>query len=108
MSIERVSRRLFLTRSAGAALATTVFWTPAMRAAMPQPAAATPVDKNLDGYIVEYMRAMNAPGMALGLADSSKTVRTAGYGFADVDKRIAVNERHLFQIGSITKSFVAL
>jgi D-alanyl-D-alanine carboxypeptidase len=79
-----------------------------MRAAMPQPAAATRVEKDLDGYIAGYMTAMNAPGMTLGLTDSIKTLRTAGYGFADVDKRIAVSERHLFQIGSITKSFVAL
>ena len=79
-----------------------------MRVAMPQPSAATPVEKDLDGYIIDYMTAMNAPGMALGLTDFSKTLRTAGYGFADVDKRIAVNQRHLFQIGSITKSFVAL
>lgn len=106
MSVHRMSRRLFL--SCGAALAAPRFWTPAMRAAMPQPAAATPVEKDLDGYIAGYMTAMNVPGMTLGLTDSSKTLRTAGYGFADVDKRIAVNERHLFQIGSITKSFVAL
>ena len=79
-----------------------------MRAAMPQPAATTPVEKELDGYIANYMATMNAPGMTLGLADSTKILRTAGYGFADVDNRIAVNERHLFQIGSITKSFVAL
>ena len=108
MSIEYMSRRLFVTRSAEAALATPLFWTAAMRAAMPQPAAATPVEKDLDNYIAGYMTAMNAPGMTLALTDSSKTLRTAGYGFADVDKRIAVNERHLFQIGSITKSFVAL
>ena len=101
-----MSRRLFL--SCGAALAAPRFWTPAMRAAMPQPAAATPVERDLDGCIAGYMTAMNAPGMTLGLTDSIKTLRTAGYGFADVDKRIAVNERHLFQIGSITKSFVAL
>ena len=108
MSVDGMSRRLFLRRGAGAALATPLFWTAAMRAAMPQPAATTPVEKDLDGYIGGYMTAMNAPGMTLGLTDSSRTLRTAGYGFADVDKRIAVNERHLFQIGSITKSFVAL
>jgi CubicO group peptidase (beta-lactamase class C family) len=108
MPIEGMNRRLFLTRSASAAVAVPIFWTAAMRAAMPQPAAATPLDKDLDGYIIEYMKAMNAPGMTLGLTDSSKTVRTAGYGFADMDKHIAVNEHHLFQIGSITKSFVAL
>jgi D-alanyl-D-alanine carboxypeptidase len=79
-----------------------------MRGTMPRPAATTPVEKGLDDYIAVYMTAMNAPGMTLGLTDSSKAVRTGGYGFADVDKRIAVNERHLFQIGSITKSFVAL
>jgi D-alanyl-D-alanine carboxypeptidase len=108
MSIERISRRLFVTRGAEAALATPLLWTATMRAAMPQPAAATPVEKDLDGYIAGYMPTMNAPGMTLGLTDSGKTLRTAGYGFADVDKRIAVNERHLFEIGSITKSFVAL
>lgn len=108
MSSERINRRLFVTRSAEAALAAPLFWTAAMRATMPQPAAATPVEKDLDGYISEYMSTMNAPGMTLGLTDANKTVRTAGYGFADVDKHIAVNEHYLFQIGSITKSFVAL
>ena len=108
MSIERMSRRLFLTRGADAALAAPLLWTSAMRTAMPLPAAATPVEKDLDGYIAGYMTAMNAPGLTLGLTDSGKTLRTAGYGFADVDKRTAVNERLLFQIGSITKSFVAL
>lgn len=108
MSIERMSRRLFVTRGAEAALATPLFWTAAMHAAMPQPAAETPVEKDLDSFIAGYMPAMNAPGMTLGLTDSSKILRAVGYGFADVDKRIAVNERHLFQIGSITKSFVAL
>ncbi len=108
MSIKPMSRRLFVTRGAEVALATPLFWTAAMRAPMPQPAAATPVEKDLDGYIASYMTAMNAPGMTLALTDSNSTLRTAGYGFADVDKRIAVNERHLFQIGSITKSFVAL
>jgi D-alanyl-D-alanine carboxypeptidase len=108
MSIDSMSRRLFLTRGASAAMATPLFWTAGMRAAMPQPAATSPVEKHLDDYIASYMTAMNAPGMTLGLTDSSKTLRTDGYGFADVDKRIAVNEGHLFQIGSITKSFVAL
>jgi D-alanyl-D-alanine carboxypeptidase len=108
MPIDCMNRRLFLTRSAGAAVVTPLLWTAELRAAMPQLAATTRVEKELDGYIAGYMTAMNAPGMMLGLSDASKTVRAAGYGFADVDKRIAVNERHLFQIGSISKSFVAL
>jgi CubicO group peptidase (beta-lactamase class C family) len=54
------------------------------------------------------MTAMNAPGMTLGLTDAEKTLRTAGFGYANVDLKQAVTTDHLFQIGSITKSFVAL
>jgi D-alanyl-D-alanine carboxypeptidase len=108
MPIDSMSRRLFLTSGASAALATPLLWTAASRDSMPQPAPTTPAETNLDAYIADYMTAMNAPGMTLGLTDSSKTLRAAGYGFADIDKHIAVNEHHLFQIGSITKSFVAL
>ena len=103
-----LTRRHFLARSAGAALSTPWFLTPALRGAMPQPAAKTALEKSLDCYIASYMAAMNAPGLTLGLTDAKATVRTGCYGFADVDKRIAVNQEHLFQIGSITKSFVAL
>jgi D-alanyl-D-alanine carboxypeptidase len=78
------------------------------RAETPAPTAATPFDKKLDAYIAQYMVSMNAPGMTLGLTDASTTIRTAGYGFANVDQHIAVNPSHLFQIGSITKSFLAL
>jgi D-alanyl-D-alanine carboxypeptidase len=111
MQFEGLTRRNFLTSGAAATIAASggsLFWTPEMRAAMPLPAASGAVDEGLDSYIAAYMAAMNAPGLTLGLADASKTVRTAGYGFADVDKRIAVSGDHLFEIGSITKSFVAL
>jgi D-alanyl-D-alanine carboxypeptidase len=108
MPIDRLTRRAFLNRSAAATLAGPLLWTPAARAAMPLPMAAGPADENLDGYVAAYMTAMNAPGLTLCLTDASRTVRTAGYGFADVDKHVAVNDEHLFQIGSITKSFVAL
>ena len=72
------------------------------------PKSASALDEKLDAYIASYMAAMNAPGMTLALADGEITVRTAGYGFADVDRRISVAPDHLFQIGSISKSFVAL
>ena len=105
------SRRSFLTRSAAAAVASTgssLFWTPSAQAAMPVPKAATPLEEKLDAYIAAYMPAMNAPGLTLGLTDASKTVLTAGYGYANVDQHLPVDPSHLFQIGSITKSFVAL
>ena len=54
------------------------------------------------------MRAMNAPGMTQALTDTKTTIRTASYGFANVDLKAPVTPDHLFQIGSITKSFAAL
>ena len=51
---------------------------------------------------------MNAPGMTQALTDTKATIRTAGYGFANVDLKAPVTPEHLFQIGSITKSFTAL
>jgi D-alanyl-D-alanine carboxypeptidase len=110
MALERLTRRSFLARSAAASIVTgsaSMLWSDAARAAMPLPNASGLAEENLDSYIAAYMSAMNAPGMTLGLTDATGTVRTAGYGFADLDLRTPVNDSHLFQIGSITKSFVA-
>ncbi|MGB7137736.1 MAG: serine hydrolase domain-containing protein [Acidobacteriaceae bacterium] len=51
---------------------------------------------------------MNAPGLTLGCSGTSSTRRVACYGYADLERRLPVTPDHLFQIGSITKSFVAL
>jgi CubicO group peptidase (beta-lactamase class C family) len=51
---------------------------------------------------------MNAPGMTLVLADRDAVQRVATYGWSDLDRRLAVRPDELFQIGSISKSFVAL
>src|ERR1700722_3271923 len=106
-----LSRRTFLSAStatvvvsAGSAL----FWSPQSRAEMPMPKASDPLDEKLDAFVAPYMAAMNAPGLTLGLTDAQTTRRAVGYGYADIDKRIPVSPDLLFQIGSITKSFVAL
>jgi D-alanyl-D-alanine carboxypeptidase len=65
-------------------------------------------DTALDAFIASYMRAMNAPGMTLGTANKFGTVRVATYGFDDIDVKQRLEPTHLFHIGSITKSFVAL
>lgn len=65
-------------------------------------------DRRLDTYIARYMPAMNAPGLSLGLTDAHTTLRVAGYGLSDIARRQPVRTSHLFQIGSITKSFVAI
>ncbi|MGB6687523.1 MAG: twin-arginine translocation signal domain-containing protein [Terracidiphilus sp.] len=98
MPLDRLTRRTFLARSAALSIAAgsgLKFWTPAARAAMPLPTVSGPADEHLDGYVAAYMTAMKAPGLTLGLAEATQTVRIAGYGLADVDRRVAVGGDHL-------------
>lgn len=69
---------------------------------------AAPDDKALDNFIDRYMKAMNSPGMTLALARRDGPSRIATFGFSNLETREAVTPDHLFQVGSITKSFVAL
>jgi D-alanyl-D-alanine carboxypeptidase len=74
-------------------------------------AAAAPksaVMHTLDRFITGYCEAMNAPGLTLGLAGAEGPLRAASYGYVDIAAKIPVTPSHLFEIGSITKSFVAL
>lgn len=62
----------------------------------------------LDTFVEQYLRAMNAPGLTLAVATRNGIERVASYGFSDVEERLRVTLEHLFQIGSISKSFVGL
>jgi len=62
----------------------------------------------LDRFVEQYLREMNAPGMTLVLADRDAVRRVVTYGYGDLGARQRVREDELFQIGSISKSFVAL
>jgi len=62
----------------------------------------------LDSFVEAYLREMNAPGLTLALADRRGVQRVAAYGLGDSERRLAVDAGQLFEIGSITKSFVAL
>jgi D-alanyl-D-alanine carboxypeptidase len=69
---------------------------------------AAPDAEVLDTFIERYMKAMNAPGMTLALARREGPARIATFGFSDRESKEAVTPDRLFQVGSITKSFVAL
>jgi CubicO group peptidase (beta-lactamase class C family) len=103
-----LDRRTFLSLGGGTAIsaaASTRLWG---LEPIPTPPAADAAQVKLDAFTADYMRAMNAPGMIQVLTDTTTTLRTAGYGFANVDQKVPVSPEHLFQIGSITKSFTAL
>ena len=72
------------------------------------PAANSNAMRTLDRFIAGYCAAMNAPGLTLGLANAEGTIRAASYGYVDLAAKLPVSTSHLFEIGSITKSFVGL
>ncbi len=67
-----------------------------------------PAFKRLDEFIARHMTEVGAPGMTLALADRNGLLRSSQYGFADVKAGIRVAPETLFEIGSVSKSFVAI
>ena len=55
--------------------------------------------------IKEYMKEFGIPGVAVGVRHGEETF-TEGLGVTNVDHPLPVDEATLFQIGSITKTFV--
>ncbi len=64
--------------------------------------------QRLDEFIARHMNETGAPGMTLALADRKGLLRSSQYGFADVKAKIKVQPETLFEIGSVSKSFVAI
>ncbi|MFN2491691.1 MAG: serine hydrolase domain-containing protein [Pyrinomonadaceae bacterium] len=62
----------------------------------------------LDEFIARHMNDVGAPGMTLALVDRDGLLRASQYGFADLKGRVPVAAETLFEIGSISKSFVAI
>jgi D-alanyl-D-alanine carboxypeptidase len=62
----------------------------------------------LDRFIPAYLEAKNCPGLTLAVANDNGLIRAKGYGFSDVERQVPVTPDLLFEIGSITKSFVAI
>ena len=67
-----------------------------------------PALARLDEFIAAHLRDMGAPGMTLALATREGLLRASTYGFADTKAGMKVQPNTLFEIGSISKSFVAL
>ena len=72
------------------------------------PGRFQPAYQRLDEYIARHMSEVGAPGMTLALSDRNGLLRSSQYGFADVKAGIKVSPQTLFEIGSISKSFVAM
>jgi CubicO group peptidase (beta-lactamase class C family) len=74
----------------------------------PRAAAFQPAFQRLDEFIARHLNDVGAPGMILALADRKGVMRASQHGFADLKARLPVKPETLFEIGSISKSFVAI
>jgi CubicO group peptidase (beta-lactamase class C family) len=99
-----LSRRRFVLSSAMVSVA--VLLNP--RNLLAQSAAVQPLFARLDAYIARHMRETGAPGMTLALANRDGLIRASTYGFADTKAKARVVPETMFEIGSVSKSFVAL
>ena len=99
-----VSRRRFIIGSSIVSAAVLVN----PRNLLAQSAAVQPLFARLDEYIARHMRDTGAPGMTLALANRDGLIRVSTYGFADTKEKARVVPETMFEIGSISKSFVAL
>ncbi len=67
-----------------------------------------PAFQRLDEFIARHLSDVGAPGMTVALADRKGLLRASYHGFADLKTGMPVKPDTLFQIGSISKSFVGL
>ena len=58
--------------------------------------------------VMRHIADHGIPAITVAMVDADGFAAFIPAGFADVDKRVALGPDHLFQIGSITKSFAAL
>jgi CubicO group peptidase (beta-lactamase class C family) len=70
--------------------------------------AAAGVYERIDRFAADSMRDDGTPGLALGLTSRDGLLRASTYGFADLAAKVPVVPEHLFEIGSISKSFTAI
>ena len=103
-----IPRRRFLSIGAqtAAAIAASQFFV-IESTASPKTSKYAAAFRPLDAFIEQYMRAMNTPGMTFVMASREGIERVATYGFSDLRGTAHIAATELFQIGSISKSFVA-
>jgi hypothetical protein len=64
------------------------------------------IRNSIDAVIPALMLKDRIPGMAVAVTDNGKTV-VINYGVASINPRIPVTDDTLFELGSISKTFIA-
>ncbi len=62
----------------------------------------------LENWITSQMADNNTPALALGFTDRERMLHQTGFGYADIEASTPLSAGHLFEIGSIGKTFTAI
>lgn len=63
---------------------------------------------SVDAYIGRVMVERQIPGLAVAVMRDGEVLLTRGYGFADLEHRVPVTSRTVFQSGSVGKAFTVM
>jgi D-alanyl-D-alanine carboxypeptidase len=61
----------------------------------------------IDDYIRSEMERQKIPGLAISVLKDGKTIKSQGYGLANVELNVPVKPETVFKIGSVSKQFIA-
>ena len=70
-------------------------------------ALAAPTQASIDASVDRALAAFDVPGMAVSVVHEGKLVYARGRGIVEIGSTKSVDDRTLFQIGSVTKAFTA-
>jgi len=70
--------------------------------------AGAPSGAELDALVREAFASGATPGMSVAVLQGDKTLFVSGYGYADVERKLAVTPETIFYLASTGKAFTAL
>ncbi len=62
----------------------------------------------IEDFIKDNMEKGDLPGVAVAVVKGNKTIYQKGFGYADLERKVPINSKTLFEIGSNSKAFTAL
>lgn len=66
-----------------------------------------PQQDRIDDFIRGQMKQQNIPGLSLAIVKDGAVVKSAGYGYADVAKKMPATPETVYRIASVSKSVMA-
>src|SRR3954465_14802099 len=62
---------------------------------------------SIDDKVHAAMNRLHIPGLSIAIIKDGKIIKAAGYGFANVEKKIPATPETIYELASVSKQFVA-